>query len=347
MRQHHSLSDFDYELPPELIARSPAAIRSASRLLDVEGGSLTDRRFSVLPSLLRTGDLAIFNDTRVIRARVHGTKPSGGRVEMLIERIVGDAEAIVQLKASHLPKPGGTVDFPGGASAEVITRDERFFHLRFRGMGKLDSWLERHGEVPLPPYITSPAGGDAERYQTVYAKHAGAVAAPTAGFHFDEATFAALAQRGVETAYLTLHVGAGTFQPVASEDLSQHRMHAESFSIPAATADAIAQTRSRGGRILAVGTTSLRALESSAGDDGMIRAGSAETSLFITPGYRFRAVDMLLTNFHLPRSTLLMLVSAFAGYATIRAAYAHAIRERYRFFSYGDAMLLRNAAAGH
>ena len=343
MPQHHSLSDFDYELPPELIAQSPAAIRSASRLLDVDGGSLTDRRFSALPSLLRTGDLAIFNDTRVIRARVHGTKPSGGRVEMLIERIVGDVEAIVQLKASHLPKPGGTVDFPGGASAEVVTRDERFFRLRFRGVGKLDSWLERHGEVPLPPYITSPAGEDAQRYQTVFAKHAGAVAAPTAGFHFDEATFAALTQRGVETAYLTLHVGAGTFQPVASEDLSQHRMHAESFSIPAATAYAIAQARSRGGRILAVGTTSLRALESSAGNDGMIRAGSAETSLFITPGYRFRAVDMLLTNFHLPRSTLLMLVSAFAGYAAIRDAYAHAIRERYRFFSYGDAMLLRRA----
>jgi len=343
MRQSYSLSDFDYDLPPDLVAQSPAATRSASRLLDVDGRSLIDRRFSDLPSLLRTGDLAIFNDTRVIRARVHGTKPSGGHVEMLIERIVGDDEAVVQLKASHLPKPGGTIDFPAGASAEVVARDERLFRLRFRGVGKLDSWLDDHGEVPLPPYITNPAGDDALRYQTVYAKHPGAVAAPTAGFHFDEATFAALAQRGVETAYLTLHVGAGTFQPVASEDLSQHRMHAESFSIPAATADAIAHTRCRGGRILAVGTTSLRALESAAGDDGGVRAGSAETSLFVTPGYRFRAVDMLLTNFHLPRSTLLMLVSALAGYATIRAAYAHAIRERYRFFSYGDAMLLRRA----
>ena len=339
--RRHTLSDFDYDLPPELIAQAPSPTRSGSRLLDVDGDSLTDRRFLDLPSLLREGDLAIFNDTRVIRARMHGTKPSGGRVEMLIERIVADDEALVQLKASHLPKPGGIVDFGGGVTAEVIERDDRFFRLRFRGTGKLDEWLERHGEVPLPPYITRPAGEDAQRYQTIYARHPGAVAAPTAGFHFDEATFAALAQRGVERAYLTLHVGAGTFQPVATEDLSQHRMHRESFDIPQATAQAIAQTRARGGRIIAVGTTSLRALESAVRDDGSVGTGPADTSLFITPGYRFRAVDVLLTNFHLPRSTLLMLVSAFAGYDTIRTAYAHAIHERYRFFSYGDAMLLR------
>jgi S-adenosylmethionine:tRNA ribosyltransferase-isomerase len=341
--RRYTLADFDYALPPELIAQAPAPKRSGSRLLDVDGDSLTDRRFVDLPSLLREGDLAIFNDTRVIRARMHGTKPSGGRVEMLIERIVADDEALVQLKASHLPKPGGIVDFGGRVTAEVIERDDRFFRLRFSGTGKLDEWLERHGEVPLPPYITRPAGEDALRYQTIYAKHPGAVAAPTAGFHFDEATFAALAKRGVERAYLTLHVGAGTFQPVATEDLSQHRMHRESFDIPQATAQAIAQTRARGGRIIAVGTTSLRALESAVRDDGSVGTGPADTSLFITPGYRFRAVDVLLTNFHLPRSTLLMLVSAFAGYDTIRTAYAHAIHERYRFFSYGDAMLLRCA----
>jgi S-adenosylmethionine:tRNA ribosyltransferase-isomerase len=338
-----TLSDFDYALPPELIAQSPASTRSGSRLLDVEGDSLNDRRFVDLPSLLRAGDLAILNDTRVIRARAYGTKPSGGHVEMLIERIVADDEAWVQLKASHLPKPGGTVAFGGGVTAEVVERDDRFFRLRFRGVRKLDEWLERHGEVPLPPYITQPAGEDPQRYQTIYAKHPGAVAAPTAGFHFDEATFAALAERGVQTAFLTLHVGAGTFQPVATEDLSQHRMHRESFEIPQATVRAIAQTRERGGRIIAVGTTSLRALESAVGDDGSVQPGVADTSLFITPGYPFRVVDILVTNFHLPRSTLLMLASAFAGYDTIRAAYAHAIRERYRFFSYGDAMLLGRA----
>ena len=244
MRQH-TLADFDYALPPELIAQSPAPTRSGSRLLDVDGDSLIDRRFAELPSLLREGDLAIFNDTRVIRARMIGTKPSGGRVEMLIERIVADDEAVVQLKASHLPKPGGTVDFAGGVTAEVVARDERFFRLRFRGAAKLDAWLERHGEVPLPPYITRPAGEDARRYQTIYARYPGAVAAPTAGFHFDEPIFAALASRGVRTAYLTLHVGAGTFQPVATEDLSQHRMHRESFDIPYATAQALAETRAR------------------------------------------------------------------------------------------------------
>ena len=341
--RRYTLSDFDYELPPELIAQAPATTRSGSRLLDVDGDSLVDRRFADLPSLLREGDLAVLNDTRVIRARAYGTKPSGGRVEMLIERIVGTDDAWVQLKASHLPKVGGIVDFGDGVSAEVAARDERFFRLRFRGIRKLEDWLERNGEVPLPPYITRPAGGDAQRYQTIYAKHPGAVAAPTAGFHFDEPTFAALATRGVRTAYLTLHVGAGTFQPVATEDLSKHRMHREHFDVPEPTAQAIAQTRARGGRIVAVGTTSLRALESAGREDGSVRSGPADTALFITPGYRFRVVDTLITNFHLPRSTLLMLVSAFAGYDTIRAAYAHAIRARYRFFSYGDAMLLRRA----
>jgi len=340
------LSDFDYALPDELIAQAPPRTRSASRLLDVGGGWLQDRRFADLPSLLRPGDLAVFNDTRVIHARAIGRKPSGGRVEMLVERLVDDDAAWAQLRASHLPKPGGRVDFAGDAHAIVEAREDRFFLLRFHGAGRLVDWLERHGEVPLPPYVTRPGNADdAMRYQTVYARAPGAVAAPTAGLHFDEATLAALAARGVGSAFVTLHVGAGTFQPVAAEDLSQHRMHSERYAIPAATADAIATTRARGGRILAVGTTTLRALESAADASGAVRAGAAETSLFVTPGFRFRVVDLLLTNFHLPRSTLLVLVAAFAGHATIRAAYAHAIAERYRFFSYGDAMLLRRADA--
>lgn len=337
-----TLSDFDYTLPPELIAQVPAATRSASRLLDVAGGTPVDRKFTELPALLRKGDLAVFNDTRVIRARLFGVKPSGGRVQMLIERIVTGDEAWAQLKASHLPKVGGHIRLAEEASAEVLERDERFFRLRFRGTGPLLAWLDRHGDIPLPPYIARPAeSADTDRYQTVYAKHPGAVAAPTAGFHFDDAILAALGQRGIGTAYLTLHVGAGTFQPVASEDLAQHRMHREWFDIPAATADAIARTRASDGRVVAIGTTTLRALESAARHDGAVCAGAADTALFITPGYAFRVADLLLTNFHLPRSTLLMLVSAFAGYETIRAAYAHAIRERYRFYSYGDAMLLR------
>ena len=339
-----ALSDFDYALPPELIAQVPAPVRSASRLLDVTGATLVDRRFAELPELLRSGDLVVFNDTRVIRARLAGVKPSGGRVELLIERIVATDEAWAQLKASHLPRVGTLIHLAEGATAEVLERDERLFRLRFHRAGSLPAWLERHGDIPLPPYIVRASEAeDAARYQTVYAKHPGAVAAPTAGFHFEEGTFAALAQRGVATAYLTLHVGAGTFQPVATEDLSQHRMHREWFEIPPATAAAVARTRAAGGRIVAVGTTSLRALESAVGEDGTIAAGAAETALFITPGHAFRVVDVLLTNFHLPRSTLLMLVSAFAGYETIRAAYAHAIREHYRFYSYGDAMLLARA----
>lgn len=343
-RRTFTLSDFDYALPPDLIAQAPAATRSASRLLDVDGAGLADRRFVDLPTLLAPGDLAIFNDTRVIRARVLGTKPSGGRVEMLIERIVADDEAWVQMRASHLPKPGGRVDVADGAYAEVLGRDERFFHLRFHGAGRLVDWLDAHGDIPLPPYIERPTRDEDEaRYQTVYARDPGAVAAPTAGLHFDADTLRALATRGVDTAFLTLHVGAGTFQPVANENLAEHRMHSEWFTIPEATVDAIERTRARGGRIVSIGTTTLRALESSADEAGGIAAGARDTRLFITPGYRFRIVDVLLTNFHLPRSTLLMLVSAFAGYETIRAAYAHAVRERYRFFSYGDAMLLRRS----
>lgn len=345
----YRLSDFDFELPPDLIAQVPSAQRSGSRLLHVDGPRLADRAFTDLPSLLRPGDLLVLNDTRVIHARVRAEKSSGGKVELLLERMAGPREAWSQLRASHPPKPGAVLRLPGGAAARVLAREGRFYRLAFDVDADLPAWLARHGEVPLPPYIGRQARReDDARYQTVYARAPGAVAAPTAGLHFDEAMFAALAARGVERAFVTLHVGAGTFQPVQAEDLALHRMHAEWYELPQATVDAVAATRARGGRVVAVGTTSLRALESAALADGTLRAGAAETSLFVTPGFRFRIVDRLLTNFHLPRSTLLMLVSAFAGFDAIRAAYAHAIAARYRFYSYGDALLLERGpgAAG-
>jgi S-adenosylmethionine:tRNA ribosyltransferase-isomerase len=335
------LSDFDYALPPELIAQRPAAGRSDSRLLHVDGSTLADGAFADLPRYVASGDLIVFNDTRVIKARIFAVRPTGGKVELLLERALGPCEAIFQLRASHPPRAGGTLLLPGGARATVIERDGRFVRLRLEGIASLFAFLERFGAVPLPPYIARAAApADAARYQTIYARHAGAAAAPTAGLHFDEAMLAALADAGVALAYVTLHVGAGTFQPVEAEDLTRHRMHAERYRIPQDTVAAIDAARAGGGRILAVGTTSLRALESAVDDDGRVREGDAETRLFVTPGYRFRVVDRLVTNFHLPKSTLLMLVSAFAGYENIRAAYAHAIAARYRFFSYGDAMLL-------
>ena len=336
----YRLSDFDYDLPPELIAQVPAASRASSRLMHVAGATIVDRTFADLQTLLAPGDLLVFNDTRVIRSRLHGRRETGGRVELLLERIVASNEAWVQLSASHPPKPGGRVILPDDATALVLARQGRFFRLRFEMDTSLEAYLERHGEVPLPPYITrAPTRDDEDRYQTVYARHPGAVAAPTAGLHFDEPMLERLRSRAVAFAYLTLHVGSGTFQPVETENLAGHRMHSERFSIPEATAAAVARTHGAGHAVVAVGTTTLRALESAATGDG-IRAGPSETALFITPGYRFRVVDRLLTNFHLPRSTLLMLVSAFAGFSSIRSAYAHAVRERYRFFSYGDAMLL-------
>ena len=342
----YTLADFDYALPQELIAQTPAGARSASRLLHVDGTKLRDLHFTDLPLLLDSGDLVVFNDTRVINARIHGRKPTGGEVEMLVEQVTGIDSAIVQMRASHPPRVGGSVDLPAGARATVEARDGRFFSLRFEGVGELHRWLELHGELPLPPYIThAPDAIDAERYQTVYARVRGAVAAPTAGLHFDARMLRALEQRGVAQAFVTLHVGAGTFQPVQTEQLSRHRMHSERYVIAQATVDAIARTRARGGRVVAVGTTTLRALESAADESGCLRAGCGDTALFITPGYRFRTVDRLITNFHLPRSTLLMLVSAFAGYDTIRGAYAHAITQRYRFMSYGDAMLLAGGEA--
>jgi S-adenosylmethionine:tRNA ribosyltransferase-isomerase len=339
-----TLADFSYELPAELIAQTPTAERTASRLLHVDGAALADLQFRDLQRLIAPGDLLVFNDTRVIKARLTGRKPTGGRVEVLIERVVERDQAWAQIKASHMPKVGSTIEFDGNAIATVLERDIRLFRLRFDIALPLAEWLELHGAVPLPPYITRAAGAsDAVRYQTVYARHAGAVAAPTAGLHFDDALLVSLARQNVATAFVTLHVGAGTFAPVETDDIALHRMHAEWFHVPEATTAAIAAARTRGGRVLAVGTTTLRALESAA-DDGGIRAGATETRLFIVPGYRFRVVDRLLTNFHLPKSTLLMLVSAFAGLSTIQAAYAHAIGARYRFFSYGDAMLLERAA---
>jgi S-adenosylmethionine:tRNA ribosyltransferase-isomerase len=340
----YTLRDFDYRLPPELIAQEPAAARSGSRLLHVQHSALADLRFVDLPGLLAAGDLLVFNDTRVVRSRLVGRKPTGGRVELLLERATGALEGIFQLRASHLPHAGSHVELPGGARATVLSRDEhdgRFFRLRLEGVSSVLDYLERHGEVPLPPYIARAADAeDANRYQTIYARSAGAVAAPTAGLHFDADMLARLERAGIERAFLTLHVGAGTFQPVETEDLSAHRMHAESYDIPPATADAIAAARARGGRIVAVGTTTLRALESAADENGDVRAGARETRLFVTPGFHFRIVDRLLTNFHVPKSTLLMLVSAFGGFDHVRAAYAHAMRQRYRFYSYGDAMLV-------
>jgi S-adenosylmethionine:tRNA ribosyltransferase-isomerase len=341
----YRLSDFDYDLPQELIAQEPAPERSRSRLLHLAGPRLSDLMFAALPNLLQPGDLLVVNDTRVIRSRLRGRRETGGKVELLLERIVAPDEAWMQLAASHPPQPGGRLLFDAGATAVVLERDGRFSRLRFSVEGRLDDYLEQHAEVPLPPYITRrPGPDDAERYQTIYARERGAVAAPTAGLHFDAAVLEQLRARGVAMAALTLHVGAGTFQPVDEDDLSQHRMHAERYVIPEGTAAAIVKTRAAGGAIVAVGTTTLRALESAATERG-VRVGAAETSLFVTPGFRFRVVDRLLTNFHLPRSTLLMLVSAFAGFEAIRDAYAHAVRERYRFFSYGDAMLLERDQA--
>ena len=345
MSQPHTLSDFDFALPPELIAQHPAAERSASRLLDGRGAAPVDRVFRDLPALLRAGDLLVFNDTRVIKARLLGAKASGGGVEALVERVLPNHEVLAHLRASKSPKAGSTIRFADAFDAQVLGRggpQDSLFHLRFPAEPL--ALLEAHGHVPLPPYIThADTADDESRYQTVFAAKPGAVAAPTAALHFDAGVLEALEARGVGRANVTLHVGAGTFQPVRTEDLSQHRMHSEWFDVSAETVAAIERTRAAGGRIVAVGTTTLRALESAA-LDGSLRAGARETDIFITPGFRFRVVDVLITNFHLPKSTLMMLVSAFAGYERIRTLYAHAVGSRYRFFSYGDAMLLERAA---
>jgi S-adenosylmethionine:tRNA ribosyltransferase-isomerase len=345
MLPSYTLSDFDFALPPELIAQHPAEERSGSRLLDGRDAAPLDRRFRELPELLRSGDLLVFNDTRVIKARLLGVKASGGAAEALVERVLPDHEVLAHLRASKSPKPGSRLRFADAFDVEVIGRggpQDSLFRLRFPA--DPFALLEAHGHVPLPPYIThADTADDESRYQTVFACRPGAVAAPTAALHFDAAVLDALAARGVTTANVTLHVGAGTFQPVRTEDLSQHRMHSEWFEVSADTIAAIERTRAAGGRIIAVGTTTLRALESAA-RGGTLQAGARETDIFITPGFSFRVVDLLVTNFHLPKSTLMMLVSAFAGHAHVRALYAHAVRERYRFFSYGDSMLLARTA---
>ena len=338
------VAEFDFDLPEELIAQFPPAVRGGSRLLHVGAtGALHDRWFSDLPTLLRPDDLLVMNDTRVIKARLFGTKDSGGKVELLVERVTGEFEAQAFIRASHAPRPGSNIRLSDDIVIEVLARQDDLTQLRFPR--PVLTVLDQLGRLPLPPYIEhTPTADDEARYQTVYANEPGAVAAPTAGLHFDDAMLAALREKGVRTAQVTLHVGAGTFQPVRVDDIAEHRMHSERYTIPQAAIDAIRETRGRGGRVVAVGTTSLRALEAAAlkaaEQSGELHAGSDETDIFITPGYQFRVIDALITNFHLPRSTLLMLVSAFSGLDSIRAAYAHAIAERYRFFSYGDAMFL-------
>ncbi len=332
--------EFDFVLPGELIAQHPLAQRGASRLLYVHGAALEDCRFADLLRLVGPNDLLVLNDTRVIKARLLGNKDSGGRVEVLVERVLNGHEVLAQVRASKSPKAGSEMLLEGDLPVKVLGREGEFYHLRFHGEESVLELLERHGSLPLPPYITHAADSeDEQRYQTVFARKAGAVAAPTAGLHFDEDMLQALRDKGVQIASVTLHVGAGTFQPVRAEYVSEHAMHSECYEISQATVDAVTRTRNAGGRVVAVGTTSLRALESAA-RNGEWQAGSGETSIFITPGYRFRAVDALLTNFHLPKSTLLMLVCAFGGMKPMLAAYRHAVKEKYRFFSYGDAMFI-------
>ena len=335
------LSDFDFELPDELIARYPAARRSGSRLLEVSaasGNGLRDRSFTDLPDLLKEGDLLVFNDTQVIKARLFGNKESGGRVEILVERPLGEDRVLAHVRASKSPRPGTRMVLAGGATAAVIARRDDLFELEFSAA--VLPFLEEHGEVPLPPYLERPADAtDVARYQTVYARHPGAVAAPTAGLHFDDQLLTATLQRGVRHAWLTLHVGAGTFQALRAEHIEENRLHRERVQVAAQCVDEVRKTRAEGGRVIAVGTTAVRSLEA-ASQQGELQPFDGETELFITPGYQFRSVDALLTNFHLPQSSLLMLVAAFAGRERVLQAYRHAVREEYRFFSYGDAMFL-------
>jgi S-adenosylmethionine:tRNA ribosyltransferase-isomerase len=339
------VAEFDYALPEELIAQHPAAERTRSRLLHLDGrsGALEDLHFGDLPRLIGPHDALVLNDTRVIKARLAARKSSGGRAELFVERLMGEREVLALIRASHPPRVGSELLVGDGARAEVLGRENDMYRLRFVDTGAAEL-LERCGQVPLPPYINHvPDASDAERYQTVYAARPGAVAAPTAGLHFDTAMLDRLAAQGVRIARVTLHVGAGTFQPVRTDTVEAHRMHRERYEVPQGAVDAIDAARASGGRVIAAGTTTLRALESAA-RRGRIEASSGETDLFVYPGFAFRVVDRLLTNFHLPKSSLLMLVAAFAGAENIRRAYAHAIERRYRFFSYGDAMLLERAA---
>ncbi len=332
--------EFNFALPEHLIAQHPPERRDASRLLCLSGGVREDAMFANLPSLVREHDVLVLNDARVLKARLPGVKESGGKIEVLIERILDEHHALAQIRANHAPKPGSRLLLAGHLTVTVLRREREFFKLHFDSTENVSVLLEQYGQLPLPPYITHAANAeDEERYQTVYARQPGSVAAPTAGLHFDEAMLATLRAQGTQLAYLTLHVGAGTFQPVRVDNVCDHVMHSERYVIPQATVDAILQARARGGQVIAVGTTSLRALESAA-QQGKLRAGEGETSIFITPGYQFNVVDALLTNFHLPKSTLLMLVCAFGGMDAMLAAYSHAVEQQYRFFSYGDAMLI-------
>jgi S-adenosylmethionine:tRNA ribosyltransferase-isomerase len=336
------ISDFDYDLPDELIAQYPATDRRGSRLLSL-ADELEDRKFTDLPTLLRPGDLLVFNDTRVIKARLAATKDTGGRAEVLIERVEGERDALAQVRASKTPKAGSRLHFAGGVDAEVMGRDDEFFKLRFSA--DVLPLLEKHGKVPLPPYLKRAADEhDSERYQTVYAKDPGAVAAPTAGLHFDAAMLEETLAAGARHAWVTLHVGAGTFQSLRAEQIEANHLHSERVIVDQACCDAVLATRAAGGRIIAVGTTSVRALES-ASSAGKLRPYTGETDLFILPGHRFRSVDAMITNFHLPQSSLLMLMAAFAGKERVLAAYRHAVREHYRFFSYGDAMFVTAASS--
>ncbi len=334
----YSLSDFDFDLPPDLIAQMPLPERSASRLLQVGGDALVDSVFGAIVDLLQPGDVLVFNDTRVLNARFYGVKETGGKVEVLVERVCDATTVLAQIRASKSPPAGTVLRLAEAFDVTVGERAGEFFTLHFPS--DAIPLIDQYGRLPLPPYIEHAADAvDAQRYQTVYAKNPGAVAAPTAGLHFDDALLQKLKDKGVQLAWLTLHVGAGTFQPVRTENLAEHKMHSEWYHISPQTVEVIAAAQRAGRDVVAVGTTSLRALES-ASQSGRLVAGSDDTQIFITPGYRFRTVTRLITNFHLPKSTLMMLVSAFAGYDRIRNAYAHAIRQRYRFFSYGDAMLL-------
>jgi S-adenosylmethionine:tRNA ribosyltransferase-isomerase len=333
--------DFNFELPTELIAQRPLPTRSDSRMLLLDGasGALSDRRFTDLPGVLEPGDLLVFNDTRVIPARLYGTKPTGGRVELLVERTHDAERALVMLRASKPTRAGTLIEVAPGQRLRVVARHDDLYEVESLD-GPFLPLLERHGHMPLPPYMSrADDADDRERYQTIFATAPGAAAAPTAGLHFDAAMLDALAARGVERAALTLHVGAGTFQPVRVDDLSQHRMHSERVTVPPAAVAAVAAARARGRRVVAVGTTVVRSLETAAADGALVPY-HGETSIFITPGFRFRVIDALFTNFHLPESTLLMLVAAFAGRERVLAAYRHAVAARYRFFSYGDAMFV-------
>lgn len=337
-----NIADFDFSLPDALIAQHPPEVRGSSRLLAaLPDMPLADKVFADVLDYMAAGDVLVFNNTKVMKARLFGQKASGGKIEALIERVLDEHTALAHVRSSKSPKPGTVLEFEGGVRAVMVERAEELFCLRFEDTRTVYEILEQTGRLPLPPYIERAADDhDDSRYQTVYAKHQGAVAAPTAGLHFTDELLAAVRAKGVETAEVTLHVGAGTFQPVRVDNIAEHKMHSEWFDVPAETVAKIEAAQARGNKVWAVGTTSMRALESAARETGRLKEGRGDTDIFITPGYRFRVVDRLITNFHLPKSTLLMLVSAFSGMAHIRAVYAHAVAQEYRFFSYGDAMVL-------